>query len=50
MGKNIKKNVKISFLRSGNHEEYLQLIKKSKLSIFDDKRCYIKETESIPWN
>ena len=37
-------------LRSINHEMVLQEIKKSTLSIFDDKRCYINETESIPWN
>ena len=37
-------------LRSLNHEMYLQKIKKSSLSIFDDKRCYINETESEPWN
>ena len=36
-------------LRSINHEIHLQE-KKSTLSIFDDKRCYINETESIPWN
>ena len=36
-------------LRSLNHEMYLQKIKKSSLSIFDDKRCYVNETESIPW-
>ena len=29
---------------------YLQQIKKLSLSIFDDKRCYINETESKPWN
>ena len=28
---------------------YLQKIKKTSLSFFDDKRCYINETESIPW-
>ena len=28
----------------------LQEVKKSKLSIFDDKRCYINNIESIPWN
>ena len=33
-----------------NHEMVLQEVKKSTLSIFDDKRCYINETESIPWN
>ena len=27
----------------------LQEVKKSTLSIFDDKRCYINEAESIPW-
>ena len=35
-------------LRSVNHKKYLQQ-KKSALSIFDDKRCYINETESKPW-
>ena len=28
----------------------LQEVKKSTLSIFDDKRCYIRNIESIPWN
>ena len=37
-------------LRSLNHEMYLQKINKSSLYIIDDKRCYINETESIPWN
>ena len=37
-------------IRSPNHEMYLQKVKKSTLSLFDDKRCYINETESIPWN
>ena len=37
-------------IRSINHEMVLQEVKKSTLSIFDDKRCYINETESIPWN
>ena len=36
--------------RSNNHESKLQRVKKSTLSQFDDKRCYINETESIPWN
>ena len=35
-------------LRSINHEMHLQEIKKSTLSIFDDKRSYINETESKP--
>ena len=37
-------------IRSNNHEMVLQKVKKSTLSIFDDKRCYIKNIESIPWN
>ena len=37
-------------LRSINHDMYLQRVKKSTLSFFDDKRCYINETESKPWN
>ena len=28
----------------------LQEVKKSTLSIFDDKRCYISNIESKPWN
>ena len=36
--------------RSHNHEMYLQKVRKSTLSIFDDKRCYKNETESTPWN
>ena len=37
-------------LRSINHDMVLQKVKKSTLSIFDDKRCYINNIESIPWN
>ena len=37
-------------IRSLNHEMYFQKVKKSTLSLFDDKQCYINETESIPWN
>ena len=33
-----------------NHEMILQIVKKSTLSIFDDKRCYINNIESKPWN
>ena len=36
-------------LRSINHERILQKVKKSTLSIFDDKRCYINNIKSIPW-
>ena len=37
-------------IRSLNHDMYLQKVRKSTLSLFDDKRCYINETESKPWN
>ena len=37
-------------IRSINHEMVLQEVKKSTLSICDDKRCFINETENIPWN
>ena len=36
-------------IRSINHEMILQKVKKSTLSIFDDKRCYINNIKSIPW-
>ena len=37
-------------IRSLDHEMYLQKVRKPTLSIFDEERCYINETESIPWN
>ena len=37
-------------IQSLNHEMYLQRVRKSTLSQFDDKRYFINETESIPWN
>ena len=40
----------IYIIRSLNHEMYLQLVQQSTLSIFDDKRCYINNIKSIPWN
>ena len=37
-------------LRSINHDMILQKVNKSTLSIFDDKRCYINNIGSNPWN
>ena len=37
-------------IRSLKHEMCLPKVRKSTLSLFDDKRCYINETESLPWN
>ena len=36
-------------LRSINHDMDLQKVKKSTLSIFHDKRCYINNIENKPW-
>ena len=37
-------------LKSSNHDMYMQGIKKTALSIFDDKRNYLDNITSIPWN
>ena len=37
-------------IRSIIHEMVLQEVKKSTLSLFEDKRCYINNIESKPWN
>ena len=37
-------------LKSSNHDIYMQGIKKTTLSIFDDKRNYLDNIRSIPWN
>ena len=38
------------YLRSVNFETYHQEVKKSTLSIFDDKRCFIRDIKSEPCN
>ena len=49
-GEEYQRECNIYIIRSINHEMVLQEVKKSTLSIFDDKRCYINNIESIPWN
>ena len=49
-GGKYKKECKNYIRRSINPEMHLQKMKKSILSLFVDKRCYINETEGIPWN
>ena len=49
-GGEYQKECDIYIIRSINHEMVLQDLKKSTLSQFDEKRCYINETESVPWN
>ena len=48
-GKEYQRECNNYIIRSINHEMVLQEVKKSTLSIFDDKRCYINNIESIPW-
>ena len=36
-------------LKSSNHDMYMQGIKKTTLSLFDDKRKYLDNITSIPW-
>ena len=49
-GEDYQKECDKYIYRSINHDMYLQEVKKATLSLFDDKRCYIYETESEPWN
>ena len=49
-GKNFQEECDNYIIRSINHEMVLQKVKKSTLFIFDDKRCYINNIESKPWN
>ena len=48
-GKEYQRECDNYILRSINHDMILQKIKKSTLPIFDDKRCYINNIESDPW-
>ena len=49
-GEEYQKECDNFIIRSINHDLVLQKVKKSTLSIFDDKRCYINNIESKPWN
>ena len=49
-GKEYQRECNNYIIRSINHEMVLQKVKKSTLSVFDDKRCYINNIESKPWN
>ena len=49
-GKEYQKECNNYIIRSINHEMVLQEVKKCTLSIFDDKRCYLNETDSKRWN
>ena len=49
-GKKYQKECDDYILKSINHDMYLQRVCKTTLSIFDNKRNYIKSTKSLPWN
>ena len=49
LGREYQKECDNYILRSINHDMILQKVKKSTLSIFDDKRRYINNIEGIPW-
>ena len=49
-GKKYQRECSNYIIRSINHEMILQEVKKSTLSLFDDKRCYINNIKSMPWN
>ena len=50
LGKEYQKECNNYIIRSINHEKFLQEVKKSTLSLFDDKRYYINIIKSIPWD
>ena len=49
-GKEYQRECNNYIIRSINHEMILQEVKKSTLSLFDDKRCYINNIKSMPWS
>ena len=49
-GREYQKECNNYIIRSINHIMFLQEVKKSTLSIFDDQRGYINNIESKPWN
>ena len=49
-GEEYQKECDNYIIRSINHEKYLQEVKKSTLSVFDDKRCSENIIQSKPWN
>ena len=49
-GEEYQKECNNYILKSINHEMVLQETKKTTLSIFDDKRKYLQNKESLPWN
>ena len=49
-GKKFENECVNHFLKSNKHDMYMQGIKKTTLSIFDDKTNFLDNITSIPWN
>ena len=49
-GNEYQKECENYVIRSLNHEMYMQKVTKNSLSAFDEKRKYINNIESIPWD
>ena len=49
-GNDYKKECDNFVIRALNHDIYLQKVTKNSLSAFDEKRKYINNIESIPWD
>ena len=49
-GEELENECVIYILKSINHDTYMQGIKKTALSIFDDKRNYLDDITSMHWN
>ena len=47
---NYQKECENYIIRSVNHEMYMQKVTKNSLSAFDEKRKYINNIESEPWD
>ena len=47
---NYRKECENFIIKSMNHDMFLQKVTKNSLSAFEEKRCYLNETESLPWN
>ena len=48
-GEDYQKECENYIIRSFNHEMYLQKLKISTISLFDDKRCSESNFKSKPW-
>ena len=50
VGGDYEKESDTHIIKSIRHKTYLQKVRESTFSLFDEKQCYQKEIESLPWN